>query len=223
VEDAPAIKAIAGDKPKAIRGIFGSNDIHAVVDLGYKKWHQNNTIACRGDGHIAVDLDEGIEKECLGEDCSKVQGEMIEGKLVQSCKRGIVIAFIPLEAPTIAVHTFASTGWRTIENTLAFLDLLQSLFGRIAGIPWVMLREPYKCTRTTPDGKKANQVHHTIRFDLEKPIQEITPIFVPSYERPAALDQAQPEFYPPAAIEAAEKAALPAGSVPSGYPNHSVN
>ena len=200
VEDAPAIKAIYGDKPKMIRGMFASNDIRQVIDLGYKKWHQNNTIACQGDGQIAIDLDEGKEVECLGEDCPAVK----EGK----CHRQCTVAFIPTEAPTIAVHTFTSGGWRTSNNVMAFADLLMAVRGHLAGIPWVMIREPYKCKRTMPDGKVVNQVHHTVRFDLEQSLNDLVAQALPAYERPAAFDQADPAFYPKS-IRATEAPALP--------------
>lgn len=203
VEDAPALKEIYGDKPRLIRGVFASDEIREVVDLAYKKWHQNNTLACRGDGRVATDLDKGEDRECLGEECEMVKA----GK----CSRQIYIAFLPIEAPTVAIHTFNSGSWRTINNTLAFANLLQTMYGRLAGIPWVMLREPFKCERETADGKKVNQVHYTIRFDLEKPLQEIRPMSVPSFERPAAFDETDPSMYP-RSIQS-PVAALPAGEV----------
>lgn len=206
VEGAEALKALYGDKPQLIRGMFVSNNIREVVDLGYKKWHQNNTIACQGDGRIAIDLDEGVEIECLGEECETVKAS--------KCRRNICIAFIPTEAPTIALHTFSSGGWRTIENTLAFIDLLLATRGHLAGIPWIMIREPYKQKRTTEDGKTVNQVHHCIRFDVEVPILQLPSMELPKLERPAAFDQADPSFYPRSMREAAEQEALPPAAEP---------
>jgi len=210
VEDAPALKEVSGEKPRLIRGMFASDRIQEVVDLGYKKWHQNNTIACRGDGRVAIDLDTGEERECLGEDCEMV--------VAAKCKRQITIAFLPIDAPTIAVHTFTSTGWKTINNTLAFVNLLQTMYGRLAGIEWTMHREPFKVERETADGKKINQVHYTIRFDIEKPLRELIPIAIASQGKPAAFDTCEPTMYPKS-IQG-EAGALPPGeTTEQAYPD----
>gem|GEM_PF-5096766 len=208
VEDAPALREYYGEQPRALRGMFASDEITEVIDLGYKRWHQNNTIGCRGDGRRAIDIDAGgVEVECSGEDCEHVQSK--------KCRRQIQISFLPigdLEPITflsMGIHTLTSGGWRTINNTLAWVNLMVTLYGRLAGIPWVMHREPYKIEREAADGKKINQVHQTIRFDIEKPLEIALP---GSPGRPPAFDTcSEPSLYPQSMTRGA--AALPESRV----------
>jgi hypothetical protein len=104
-----------------------------------------------------------------------------------------------------------TSGWRSIENTLAFLDTLEGMFGRIDGIPLKLYREPYETTRTGKDGKRQKQVHHCIRLDVAASLLDVRRL-----QLAGGQDLALPEppvecaddMYPQS-LQAVEAAALP--------------
>jgi hypothetical protein len=206
--DAPLVGEIYGEKPREIDVIFPVNDKRAIADTCYMRYGANGP-KCRGNGVTAWDMETGEERECLGEECEHVDCDR------PSCKRQMILTFVCYKVPGLCVYDLVTSGWRSIENTLAFLDTLESLFGRVDGIPLKMYREPYETTRKDKDGKRRKQVHHCIRLDLEASLLDVKRLQLgggAQMELPPAPIECADDMYP-RSVQEVEKA-LPAASEP---------
>jgi hypothetical protein len=206
--DAPLVGDVYGEKPRAIDVIFPTNDKRAIADTCYMRYGQSGP-KCRGNGVTAWDMETGKERECLGEECEHASGDR------PSCKRQMILTFVCYMVPGLCVYDLVTSGWRSIENTLAFLDTLESLFGRIDGLPLKMYREPYDTTRTDKDGKRKKQVHHCIRLDLEASLLDVKRLQLgggAQMELPPAPVECADDMYPKS-LQTEEAAALPPGVI----------
>ncbi len=144
-------------------------------------------------------MEAGAEIDCFGEECEHAVGG--------SCKRQMILTFVCYRVPGLCVYDLVTSGWRSIENTLAFLDTLESLFGRIDGIPLKMYREPYETSRKDKDGKRKRQIHHCIRLDLEASLLDVKRLQLGGpMELPPTPAECADDMYP-RSLQAAE--ALP--------------
>lgn len=204
--DAPLVGEIYGEKSRAIDVIFPINDKRAIADTCYMRYGASGP-KCRGNGVTAWDMENGGERECLGEECEHATGDR------PSCKRQMILTFVCYKVPGLCVYDLVTSGWRSIENTLAFLDTLESLFGRIDGIPLKMYREPYETSRMDKDGKRKKQIHHCIRLDLEASLLDVRRLQLgggAQLELPPAPVECADDMY---AKSLQEAEALPAGVI----------
>ncbi|MCK9570773.1 hypothetical protein M0R72_17620 [Candidatus Pacearchaeota archaeon] len=185
--------------------IFPINDKRSIADTCYMRYGASGP-KCRGNGVTAWDMEAGAEIDCFGEECEHAMGDR------PSCKRQMILTFVCYRVPGLCVDDLVTSGWRSIENTLAFLDTLESLFGRIDGIPLKMYREPYETSRKDKDGKRKRQIHHCIRLDLEASLLDVKRLQLGGpMELPPTPAECADDMYPKS-LQEAEKA-LPPGPV----------
>lgn len=188
--DAPLVGQVYGDNCRELDIIFPVNDPTAVFDTCYMAYGATGW-KCRGNGDIAYNREHDQEIECAGEDCQMVS----EGK----CKRQGRLTFVCYKVPGLSVYQIVTSGWRSIENVLAFLEMLESLFGRIDGIPLKLYREPYESTYTDKDGKQRKQVHHCIRPDVAASLLDVKRLQLgggQTLELPEATTECADDMYP---------------------------
>ncbi len=203
--DAPLVGEVYGVNPREIDVIFPINDKRSIADTCYMRYGASGP-KCRGNGVTAWDMETGAGRDCLGEECEHAVGDR------PSCKRQMILTFVCYRVPGLCVYDLVTSGWRSIENTLAFLDTLESLFGRIDGIPLKMYREPYETSRKDKDGKRKKQIHHCIRLDLEASLLDVKRLQLGGpMELPSAPAECADDMYP-RSLQEAERA-LPPGPV----------
>jgi hypothetical protein len=187
--------------------LFPVNDLAAIVDLCYLMYGATGW-KCRGDGQIAYNREHDEEIECAGEDCKMVADN--------KCKRQMRLTFACYLVPGLCVYQIVTSSWRSIENTLAFCNVLEEQFGRIDMIPLKLYREPYTTSYTDEDGKQHQQVHHCIRLDFAESLLNVKRLQLAGgrdLSLPEPTDECADDMYPKS-LQAAEKAALPPASEP---------
>ncbi len=200
--DAPQVAKRYGEKPRELDIIFPANDAAATADICYMMYGATGW-KCRGDGRIAYNREHDEEIECAGEDCRMVT----ENK----CKRQMRLTFVCYLVPGLCVYQLVTSSWRSIENTLAFLNLLEEQFGRIDMIPLKLYREPYTTSYTDDAGKQHSQVHHCIRLDFAESLLNVKRLQLAGGRElalPEPTDECADDQYP-RSLQQAEAAALP--------------
>ena len=164
--DAPLLGEAYGDNCRVIDIMFAVNDPAEVLDVAYMRWSKDRTWKCRGDGVIAWSRDADDEIECLGEECQAYKDE--------ECTRQARLEFICYKAPGgLAVHDIYTTGRRDIQNLVGGIAIIESLFGRIDGIPLKLHLEPYQAAYVDDAGKKHTTNHYALRLDTELSLLEV--------------------------------------------------
>jgi Recombination directionality factor-like len=189
LEDAPALQEFYGPgEVRRIPAFFPVDDARTILDLAYMAYGASGW-KCRGNGVEALRRDTDTMIECLGEDCPGVKkGE---------CKRQGRLTFLCYEVPGLRVYDFVTSSWRTIENALAFIQMLQGLWGHIDRIPFVMLREPYQTSYTDESGKQHAQTHHCVSFDVEASFLDVKRLGAGgNFELPEAPMECADDMYP---------------------------
>lgn len=200
------IKQYTGEKPKKLNIIFPTDNPEDFAPQFLKRYSLTQGLVCRGDGKHSrrkTDTNTGAiadhktehweytEMSCDPEHCE----EMLAG----NCRRVMNLMFALPDIPGLGVWQLDTSSFFSIVNINSCLDILQGLFGRIAGIPLLLSLEPRE---VTPPGIKKKTIHvlhlrsNLKLADLRRKILAIQPprkIKEGELKMPAAEEEEPPE------------------------------
>ena len=153
----PEVKAVFGDEPKELQIVFPNDDIDSAASHWYRAYSQRGLV-CKGDGEradrlvdmkatvsgdgelpesrhpehwkIATSRSENVARhmiECPPATCPQFQQK--------ACRPIMNLVFMLPDVPGLGVWQIDTSSWHSIRNILGSLQLVQSLIGRVSGIP----------------------------------------------------------------------------------------
>jgi hypothetical protein len=130
-----------GEKPSEIIVTVFSDVIEDSLSYGYK-FYKKSGLYCFGDGDLAKraikDADGVVMKgiECMGEECEHFKSG--------DCNLLLGVNFLIPSVPAAGVWHFTSKGRDSRINIISALKMAHMMYGRIAGIPFVLSVEKKK-------------------------------------------------------------------------------
>lgn len=153
----PEVTAVFGDEPKELQIVFPNDDIDGAASHWYRAYSQRGLV-CKGDGEradrlvdmkatvsgdgelpesrhpehwkIATSRSENVarhEIQCPPSTCPQFQQ--------RACRPIMNLVFMLPDVPGLGVWQIDTSSWHSIRNVLGGLQLVQSLIGRVSGIP----------------------------------------------------------------------------------------
>lgn len=150
----PEVAKVYGEKPKAIDVLLPVNDPAIVFPQAYEYYGSSRGLKCTGDGETALRYDDDkkamVERQCPCEFLDK------------GCKQRAHLSVILPKVNMGGVYQVDTSSFNSIIDVNSSLDYVQSLIGRFAMVPLLLIRE---ARETHHDGKK--QTHYTLRLHFD--------------------------------------------------------
>lgn len=176
LKDAPELIPIYGETPTEIDILFPSDDPEVCIPYYYMwfaggiKDKDGNVVGgklqCYGNGEKAWQIAKrdpvtriAPERECLAEKCPdwKKNG-------TQQCKQTMKIHVMIPRASLYGVYRIDTTSWNTINAMVNQVTMMKNAFGRLAGIPFRLVREPTNTRYMDDKGKEKSSVQYIVKI-----------------------------------------------------------
>lgn len=160
---ADKVKAVYGDKPKALRIFFPFDNIEDNLDEMYR-YYGSSGIKCKGDGKIFTKFD---EKMILPTKCACEFAEPPEGQK-QQCFPSMIMAFVIKGIGVTGVWHFSSKSIYSRNNVRASMLMVKEVSGKLAGMPFILRVEMRKSATSG-----SSHVFPVVSVDCEMDIEKL--------------------------------------------------
>ena len=164
------IKAVYGQTPTSLDIMFPVDDPEVFASQYYRAYSSSRGLMCRGDGETAIRLIDSATKRGA-EGTGEIRGELPNAQAVnvewledqpclgqacqyykkKQCREVMMLQFLLPTVPGLGIWQLDTSSYYSIMNVNATLEIVRSVFGRIAGIPLILSLVPMD---VAPDGRK---------------------------------------------------------------------
>jgi len=128
------VKAVYGEKPKKIDIMFPLEDRNVFFPVFYKRYSETRGLICRGDGQLAMELDEetGEMKEiaCMGKLCPYFKEE-----------KCTIVGNLQVVLPKISglgIYQIDTGSINSVININSSIEMIRGMLGRVSWIPLIL-------------------------------------------------------------------------------------
>lgn len=160
---ADKVKAVYGEKPKALKIFFPFDNIEDNLDEMYR-YYGSSGIKCKGDGETFMKFDETMT---LPPKCPCDFAEPPEGQK-QQCFPSMIMAFVIKGIGITGVWHFSSKSIYSRNNVRASMLMVKEVSGKLAGMPFILRVEMRKSATAG-----SSHVFPVISVDCEMDIEKL--------------------------------------------------
>ena len=203
----PEVQAVHGARPTQLPIVIPVNEWELAAQTWYKAYSTSRGLVCKGDGERArrlIDRDKITRDPFTNEpdgpladrdagetewvDGLRCPGEECPYFLNKQCRPIMNLQFLLPDVPGLGVWQLDTSSYHGILNVHSGLAFIESVFGRVAGVPLLLSLEPQE---VAPDGRK--KTVHVLHLRQNITLAEIQARTDEHLHRPALVPAVMPE------------------------------
>jgi len=181
------VKKVYGEKPRKLDIMLPMENVEHFFPQYYKRYGSSKGLVCKGDGEVAVEMDEdGMrEIECPGKDCPYYQkGE---------CKQIGNLQVILPKIKGLGVYQIDTSSYNSIVNLNSGIEMIRGMLGRVSWVP-LILEVQMQEAHPLVNGKKIKTIIPVMSITSDVSVQDLLKMRAPRQE--AVIDNPGMDEFP---------------------------